>query len=245
MTVVMPMAGRGARMADGGYAAPKPLIDVAGRPMFAWALDSLAGLAAPRLVVVALAEHARHGLLDAVRRHAGPAAEVVLLDGVTEGQLCTVLAARHLLDPDDDLLVMSADTYVASDLAADVAQQDAETHGLISVAALPGDRWSFARTDAEGRVVEVAEKVRISDHASTGLYYFRRTADFLAVADAMIAADERTRGEFYVIPVYQKYVARGWTVRLSHASAVWDMGTPAALAAFEARLRSEGAAWNR
>ena len=48
----------------------------------------------------------------------------------------------------------------------------------------------------------------------------------LETADEMIAADERTRGEFYVIPVYQKYIDRGATVMLSHAKAVWDMGTP-------------------
>ena len=45
-----------------------------------------------------------------------------------------------------------------------------------------------------------------------------------------------TCGEYYLIPVYQKYVDRGLRVELSVAQAMWDMGTPEALAAFERHL---------
>lgn len=34
--IVIPMAGRGSRFADVGFERPKPLIDVRGRPMYAW-----------------------------------------------------------------------------------------------------------------------------------------------------------------------------------------------------------------
>ena len=77
----------------------------------------------------------------------------------------------------------------------------------------PGDRWSFARTDASGRVVEVAEKRRISELASTGLYYFSHADELVATAREMFANGETTRGEYYVMPVYQKYIARGWAGR--------------------------------
>ena len=173
MIVVMSMAGRGSRFAGHGVARPKPLIPVAGKPMFAWALRSLDGLAYSRIVFVVLAEQEAHfGVTSLARRYAGDRAEVVLLDDVTEGQLCSVLAARDYFDRDEDVLVASSDTYVRSNLARDVARCRSTCHGIISVADLPGDRWSFARTDESGAVVEVAEKVRISDHASTGLYYF-------------------------------------------------------------------------
>ena len=39
---------------------------------------------------------------------------------------------------------------------------------------------------------------------------------------------------FYVIPVYRTYLERGWRVELSVAREVWDLGTPAGKAAFEA-----------
>lgn len=240
MIVVMPMAGRGSRFAGHGVERPKPLIPVAGKPMFAWALRSLDGLAYRRIVFVALAEQEAHfGVTSLARRYAGDRAEVVLLDEVAEGQLCSVLAARDYFDHDEDVLIASSDTYVRSNLARDIARCGPACHGLISVIDLPGDRWSFARTDESGAVVEVAEKVRISDHASTGLYYFAQGRRFVETAEAMIANQEKTRGEYYVIPVYQKYIDRGLGVELSVAQTMWDMGTPEALAAFERHLAEE------
>src|SRR5204863_6719507 len=104
--------------------------------------------------------------------------------------------------------------------------------GLISVANLPGDRWSFARTDAAGAVVEVAEKRRISDHASTGLYWFATGREFLEAADASIKSGRNLGGEYYVMPAYMELLSRGAKVELAPAGQVWDLGTPEALEAF-------------
>lgn len=235
MNIIVPMAGRGARFADRGVETPKPLIEVRGRAMVAWALQSLGALlpTATKVVFVVLREHeTRYAVSRMLRSLVGAAAETVVLDEVTEGQLCTVLAGVPRIDPDEDVLVASCDTYVISDLAADIANKPTDCHGIISVARMPGDRWSFARTDATGRVVEVAEKVRISEHASTGLYYFSRASELIEVAAEMIRRAERTRGEYYVIPVYQKYIARGWRVDVSVARGMWDMGTPEAMQTF-------------
>ena len=230
------MAGRGSRLA-GLAGLPKPLIPVAGRPMVAWALQSLVGFGEISPIFVALAEHEHEfGLRAALAEVVGRDPVLVLLDDVTEGQLCTVLAARDLLLPEEDLLIASADTLVASDLAVDIAGCRTDTGGIISVIDLPGDRWSFARTDDSGAVVEVAEKVRISNLASTGLYYFASAGEFMDAADEMIARGEKTRAEYYVIPVYGKYIERGHRVEVSVAREMWDMGTPDAIATFERHL---------
>lgn len=238
MKLVIPMAGRGSRFADRGYTTPKPFIPVAGVPMLQRALASVADIPASERIIIALREHeTAYNVTAMMQQLLGDDTRVLLLPDVTDGQLVTVLAARDHIDSDEDVLIASADTYVDSDLARDIASRPDDGHGIISVANLPGDRWSFARTDASGRVVEVAEKVRISDHASTGLYYFASGRDLVRTGDAMIRAGEKTRGEYYVIPVYQKYIERGWRVDISRARAVWDMGNPEALAAYEAYLQ--------
>lgn len=236
MNIVVPMAGRGSRFAKEGIVIPKPLIDVAGRPMVAWALESISDLlSGARLIFVVLKEHEeRYRLNDLLRSLSGAASEVelVMLDDVTEGQLSTVMSAVDRIDLKRDLLVASCDTYVVSQLANDIQERPDRCKGIISVADMPGDRWSFAQTDEDGRVVRVAEKERISNHASTGLYYFSSTQEFVTIANEMISNNEKTRGEYYVIPVYQKYIQRGWHVDISVARHMWDLGTPDALEAF-------------
>lgn len=242
MTIVVPMAGRGSRFSYRGDNKPKPLIAVAGRPMIAWAVQSLAGFRSMRTVFVVLREHEiRFGVSAMLRSLSGVDATIVHLDSVTEGQLCTVLAAREFIEPDEGLLIASSDTYVVSELASDIAGSAPDCRGLISVASMPGDRWSFARVSECGDVVEVAEKLRISDYASTGLYYFSRGGEFLEIADELIRNREKTKDEYYVMPVYNKYIQRGWRVRLSIAKEMWDLGTPQALNAFEGHLHEESA----
>ncbi|MCG3174832.1 MAG: hypothetical protein GMKNLPBB_03121 [Myxococcota bacterium] len=235
MKLVIPMAGRGSRFAGRGVTTPKPLIEARGRRLFQWALKTFDGMSFSSVVFIALREHEdAFGVTEIIRQSCPWPASTVLIDGVTEGQLCTVLAAReHLESADEELIVFNADSYVEGGTASDLAARAAEVHGLISVVNLPGDRWSFARANADGDVVEVAEKRRISDHCSTGLYHFASAREFLWAADQVISRNLRTNNEFYVIPVYGMYLERGWRIRLSHARRMWDLGTPESLAEFE------------
>lgn len=235
MKIIVPMAGKGSRMAACGR---KPFIDIRGRPMVAWACDSVSAIPHSELMCVVLAEdQAKYGATEILRKSIGLDVRVVLQEGYLPGQLCSVLQAREFLDGEEDLLIASADTYVVSCLATDIAKRPQDCKGMISVASVPGDRWSFART-AEGseRVLEIAEKRRISDHASTGLYYFSRGCDFLKAADEVIERRHTTDNEYYVSAVYQAYMARNWAVYISRAQELWDMGTPDACDRFRARV---------
>lgn len=234
MNIVLPMAGRGQRFVDAGYTLPKPLIDVAGRPMYSWALDSLPLALASRLVVVCLAEHIeRYGLGDDIASrypHLDPV--VIPLHETTQGQACTVLAASPHLDPDEPLIIYNADTWCRTDLDERLRALPAEVAGLIGVFKAPGDHWSFARTDGPTRVVEVAEKRRISEWATTGLYHFSRAATFLDHATAMVDEDDRVNGEFYVAPVYNRAIAASLEIHIDVALEVAVLGTPPELEAF-------------
>lgn len=244
MIVIVPMAGRGSRFAGASPERPKPLVEIHGKPMFQWALKSLEGIRFSRIIFIVLDEHERRfAVSHCVQKQFDGNAIVVTIPQVTEGQLCTVLAAKQYINTDEDVLVSSSDTFVVSRLGEDIEKKRDDCRGIISVANLPGDRWSFARTDGDGKVVEVAEKIRISDYASTGLYYFSHGCDLVAVGEEMIRKGEKTRGEYYVIPVYQKFIQRGWRVDISLAAEMWDMGTPEAMAEFVTRVSKESASW--
>ncbi len=243
MNVVIPMAGRGQRFVDAGFDDPKPLIDVLGRPMYAWATECTPLALATRLVFVVLQEHLDDYPLgeDIATRYAAHSPTVVALSGVTEGQLCTVLEAADALDPDAPLVVYNADTtFTSPTIAAScegLGDADGDVDGLLGVFEAPGDHWSFARLDDAGRVVETAEKRRISPYATTGLYGFGSARAFVDAGRRMIADDDRTRGEFYVAPLYNRLIADGALVRVDHAATVEALGTPEELAAFLAARR--------
>lgn len=234
MNIVMPMAGRGSRFAQVGYHMPKPLIPVRGKPMYAWATDSLPLPLVRRLIFIAQADHLNGlGLReDIAQRYGSFSPHIVALTEVTSGQAATVLTAREYIDEDVPLLIYNADTACRTRLASRLEGWPKTVAGALGVFAAPGDKWSFAKTDGSDRVIEVAEKRRISEWACTGLYYFRSGRQFVHHATAMIADNETVGGEHYVAPVYNRLLREGADIRIDVAEEVNAMGTPEDLEAF-------------
>jgi dTDP-glucose pyrophosphorylase len=232
LTIVIPMAGRGSRFADAGYAVPKPLIPIHGTPMIEVVVRNLSPSEPARFVFLCQAEHLWTFAFEAGLRQAAPGCEIVPVDGVTEGAACTVLLAEDVIDPDDVLVIANSDQWV--DRTMDVhlaALRGDELDGVIMTMTATDPKWSFVRMDASGRVTEVVEKVPISDEATVGIYTFARGGDFVRAAKAMIAADERVNGEFYVAPVYNHLIGEGAQVGVDNVGAEGDgmygLGIPA------------------
>jgi dTDP-glucose pyrophosphorylase len=228
MNIVIPMAGRGSRFADAGWTLPKPLIDVLGKPMYAWATDGLPLERADRLIFICLKEHLHDLQLerDIRSRYEQYAPVIIELNEVTSGQLCTVLKARDQIDCATPLLIFNADTYCPTTLTTAIDRWQGQADGILDVFEAEGDRWSFVRMDENGRVSETAEKRRISSWATTGLYYFQNGGEFARQADRMIAAEDRVNGEFYVAPLYNRMIATGMDIRANIVPEVWVLGTP-------------------
>ena len=95
-------------------------------------------------------------------------------------------------------------------------------------------KWSYARTDENGWVTEVAEKKPISNNATVGIYYWSRGCDYISCADEMVEQDIRTNNEFYVCPVFNQFIERGGKVRIKHIKpeGMWGLGTPEDLTHF-------------
>lgn len=240
MKVILPMAGRGSRFANEGFRIPKPLIEIKGKPMFAWALKSLEKIAFDELIFIALKEfEEQFSLSSIIEKHCTFPYKIVWLDEVTDGQLCTVITADTWIQDDDDILIVPSDTWVRSPIGEDIQSRTNGCKGIISVINVPGEQWSFAKTEVGSeQVIKVAEKKRISDWASTGLYYFSHWKSLMEIAQDMIQHHETTKGEYYIIPAYQKLIDQGEQVIISKAESMWDMGTPDSKEKFEQYLDS-------
>jgi dTDP-glucose pyrophosphorylase len=124
---------------------------------------------------------------------------------------------------------MGSDTIVKSNMNREIEHKIPICQGIISVADMPGDRWSFALTDQQGKVLRVAEKQRISTYAGTGMYHFTNGRHFVRHSEQMIRDKATTKGEYYIMPVYQRMIENGEYITISKATAMWDLGTPDAL----------------
>jgi dTDP-glucose pyrophosphorylase len=237
LTIVIPMAGRGSRFADAGYELPKPLLPIHGVPMVEAVVRNLAPSEPARFVFICRREHLAELGLEAGLRRAAPGCVIVPIDEVTEGAACTVLLAEHAIDPDDVLVIGNSDQWVDHHMDAHLAGLRAERlDGRIMTMTADDPKWSFVELDAERRVTNVVEKVVVSDEATVGIYTFARGGDFTRAAKAMIAAEERVNGEFYVAPVYNQLIAEGAAIGIdnvgSEGAGMYGLGIPADYEAF-------------
>lgn len=243
INVVIPMAGLGSRFSQAGYTKPKPFIDVDGRTMIETVMSNLA-IEGARYILLARKEHLAAESDTVNRLMARGDVEILPIDRATEGTVCTVLHARGQIDNDTPLLIANCDQIVdfsCEAFVADCWKRDLDGSILCFKDKHLDPKWSFAKTDSNGLVTQVAEKSPISDLATVGLYLFRHGSDFVAGAIDMIARNERVNNEFYTCPVYNHVIAAGGRIGV-HEVRFEDMhglGIPSDLLKYIEYIRCE------
>ena len=232
MNVLIPMAGAGSRFQQMGYTFPKPLIEVKGQPMIQMVVENLNIDA--NFIFVVQKEHRKKYNLDTLLKLLSPNCKVVEVDGLTEGAACTALLAKEYIDTDAPLFFANSDQFVewdSNEFFYKMNETDADGGMVTFKATHP--KWSFAKVNEMGVVVEVAEKNPISNTATVGFYYWKRGSDFVKYAEQMIENNFRINNEFYVCPVFNQAIADGKIIRTYDVPQMWGTGTPEDLKYFE------------
>jgi len=237
LNIVVPMAGAGKRFADLGYLLPKPLIKVETVPMIRLVISNLRPTQPHRFIFVCQSTHVQQHDLNSLLGEWCPGSNVVTVSGLTEGAACTVLAARDFIANDDPLMIANSDQWIDASIDEYLNKMATESFdGYIMTMYANNPKWSFVELDSSQIVRRVVEKEVISNEATVGIYNFKRGLDFVLAAEAMILAEQRVNGEFYVAPVFNTLIEQGCTVGIfnvgSEACGMYGLGTPEDLERF-------------
>lgn len=225
LNVLIPMAGAGSRFEKAGYAFPKPLIEVNGKPMIQVVVDNL-NIKANYIFIVQKAHKEKYNL-DSVLNLIAPNCKIVEVEGLTEGAACTTLLAKEYINNDKPLIMANSDQFVewsSSKFMYKMQEQDLDGGILSFTSTHP--KWSYAKVDENNYVTEVAEKKPISNCATVGVYYWKKGSDYVKYAEQMIAKDIRTNNEFYVCPVFNEAIQDCKKVSTFNINKMWGLGTP-------------------
>ena len=225
LNVLIPMAGAGSRFQQAGYTFPKPLIEVNGKPMIQVVVDNLNVDA--NFIFVVQKEHREKYNLDTLLNLITPNCKIVEVDGLTEGAACTTLLAKEYIDNDAPLLMANSDQFLEWDSNEFMYKMiEQRVDGGIVTFTSTHPKWSFAKVNEIGDVVEVAEKNPISDIATVGVYYWAKGSDYVKYTEQMIEKNVRVNNEFYVCPVFNEAIGDGKIIRTFNIDKMWGLGTP-------------------
>lgn len=237
INIVITMAGRGSRFYEAGYNTPKYEIMAHDRSLFEWSMLSLKNFFTPdcKVIFVCLRENKSS---EFVLHHTNALGlkdvHIVEVEELTDGQATSAYLSREFWNPDWPLLVYNIDTYVKPH-ALTPADIRTGSDGWVPCFKVPGDHWSFVKLGEDGWAVDLAEKQRISDYASIGLYWFGNAGQYVDLYDRFFSEPlNLVHGEKYIAPLYRQLLIEGGKVSLSdlQLSDVHVLGTPAELKQF-------------
>ena len=187
MNILIPMAGRGSRFESQGYTFPKPLIEVKGKPMIQVVVENLNIRA--KYTFIVQKDHYQKYNLKYLLNIISPDCNIVQVDGITEGAACTTLLAKKIIDTEEQLLIANSDQFVEWDSGETLYSfLNSESDGGILTFSASHPKWSYAKLNNEGYVIEVAEKRPISENATVGIYWWRKGSDYVKYGDTPVPA---------------------------------------------------------
>ena len=225
LNILIPMAGAGSRFFESGYTFPKPLIDVDGVPMIQAVVNSLSINA--RYTYIVQQSHYDQYNLEHLLNLITPGCNIVKINGVTDGAARTCLYASDYINNDEPLLIANSDQILdwnSREFLYELYTKNAD--GGIATFESSHPKWSYAKTNLEKIVLEVAEKKVISNNATVGVYYWKHGQDFIKYTNQMIEKNIRTNDEFYVCPVFNEAIKDNKIVYSIPIKKMWGIGTP-------------------
>jgi HAD superfamily hydrolase (TIGR01509 family) len=230
INLVIPMAGLGSRFEKEGYKTPKPFLPIHGKCMYKWVVENMLPQnpllrSKIRTHIIIRQEHL------ALFQATNPGdIQLHIVPALTEGPACTVLSIKEIINNGNPLVIANSDQHLEWDSdTLYLSLIHPNTDGVISTfeQSDPFDiKWSYAKIDDNKEVTEVAEKRYISNHASTGIYGWKRGDYFVRYAESMIYRNIRVNNEFYVCPVYNEAIRNGKIIRVLECDRMWGLGIP-------------------
>lgn len=220
------MAGEGSRFSQKGYKFPKPLIDVAGKPMIQRVVENFDFDA--QFIFLVRKKHLQEyeGLFNTLRVISKNNCKIVEVNSLTEGAACTALLAEEYINCDEDLLIANSDQIIEYEINNFITLKKlAPVDGIVFTFKATHPKWSFVKV-FDGFVTQVEEKNPISDVATCGIYWYKKGSDFVSYAKKMISENVRTNNEFYIAPVYNYLINDKKKLIPFYVNKMHGVGTP-------------------
>jgi hypothetical protein len=235
--IVITMAGLSSRFFKAGYTVPKYQLTLGSNTVFYHAIYSFKNYFDKEKFVFIVRDV--YDTVEFVQKEIVKLKikdfDIVVLEHETRGQAETAyLGLKHYQD-DFPVTIFNIDTirhnYIKPDFLNDC-------DGYLEVFKGDGEHWSFVLAGEDNNVVKTAEKERISDLCSDGLYYFKSKDLFQNLFLSTLSSNKLTNEEYYVAPMYNLLIEKGFNIKydLISVDEVDFCGTPEEYEALSKKL---------
>lgn len=238
MKVVIPLAGKGSRLRPHTHVTPKPLLEIADKPLMSYILDDLRALGVHEAVIIY--GHLKEKVVEYMEKYYPDFDAVYVEQPVQNGTAgAVVFAEPHVRE---EMLIIFVDTLFEADLSI-VRTLPEDVAGVIWAKEVEDyQRFGVIVTDDEGFMTRIIEKPSepVSKLANIGLYYIRDWKLFFEGVNHVMASAPHRTGEYFLTDAFQYMVDHGARIRTAEVAGWYDAGKPEAVIETNRHLLQRG-----
>lgn len=223
MKVIIPLAGFGTRLRPHTYTKPKPLINVAGKPVLGHLLDKIAGLEISEYIFIVgyLGEQVEEYVNSEYKLNAKFVEQKELL-----GQAHAIWLAREYIHDDEPVFILFVDTLFEADLSQ-LGKTDADAVIFVKEVVDPRP-FGVVTLDKDKYITGFVEKPDTMDNrlAVVGLYYFKSGKALIGSIKELMDRKKMTKNEYFLADAMDIMVKSGCKFRVQQVSVWLDCGKP-------------------
>jgi len=226
MNIIIPIGGIGQRFRNEGFLMPKPLISVKGKPMIFRVIENL-NLEKDDVISIIYNPELKNYSFESLIRKEFPLLNInfLQLNDNTRGAAETVVFGLENLtelDLNKEIIVLDCDTIYHEDIIGKYKTEKNKNSIFFFNDTENKPIFSYIKTNNDGRVVEIAEKIKISDNANTGAYGFISGHEFKKYFSMV---SERS-DELYISLLYSEMIKDNVNIKGLEVNKFNCVGTP-------------------
>jgi glucose-1-phosphate thymidylyltransferase len=231
---VIPVAGKGTRLRPHTHTIPKPLVNVAGKPILGHIIEALCAAGVRQMAFVV---DRRGDSIPEFVRQSYPDIDSEFVEQATADGLGGAIHRTRAFGTGGPLLILLGDTILRADFRA-IVGRDANLIGVKPVE--DPRRFGVCLVDGD-RITGMVEKpdTPISNLAIVGVYRFTDATPLYDALDENVRRGIRTRGEFQLTDALQRMIEAGVDMRTFPIEGWFDCGTIDTLLATNRYLLAE------
>jgi dTDP-glucose pyrophosphorylase len=237
LNLVIPAAGLGSRFRAIGVDTPKPLIPVLDIPMIGWVIANFQLTPQDELWIITRKDDQIPTKMETFVSKIKNTIHFIELDELTDGAATTLQYALDQIPNAEAVLSANSDQFVSSDVSQFIESvRSGNSDGQILTMNATDSKWSYVERGFNGEIINVVEKVVVSDEATVGVYGWKSATIAKNAINAMKVDGLKVNGEFYVAPSYNYLLKQGGKISTFCAgnveTDVHGLGTPEDLELF-------------
>lgn len=234
MKIIITMAGEGSRFKKIGFKVPKHEIIAKEKSLFEWSLLSLKDFFTEEFIFLVREGNYSSEFLSEICKKLGiNKYKIKEIKDLTDGQGTTAYLADEYLVDEDEVCIYNIDTYIKE---FEIKKIDLiNSDGFIPVFKAEGNKWSFIKVNNDNKIVEVSEKIRISDLGTVGFYHFKKWRDYKEIYKLYKEEIKKDFKEMYIAPMYKYMIEKNknLTYKIISKDNFFILGTPEDIEKFD------------